>query len=398
MTLPRPNVPAFAGLPALALVALILVPAAPQEAVGQSALGAGGLGLLSEGRDARARGLGVPGIGMRGWYLSLEDPAAQAGIGLPSIMAGFQPATGEGDGDMSSGGTRFPAAGVAYPLGRHVLSVQFGSFLDQEWEARVERTVSLSGEAVDAVDRYESVGGIGQVRVGWATRLGEAVAVGLSGGTQVGSLERRFSRTLDEAAVGPEMEPFRTSGRWRASGAVVSAGAIWDPSSLLRLSVSAEWDDDMTLEPLAATEGGSRESPMATTVRAGGTFALTPRVAFVAGVSRADWSGMDEALGGNAARDLAWGYGGGVEWVAGSVLGRDIPVRLGARRQDLPFHFDGEPAREGSVSGGFGLHLVDSGELPVARIEVSLERGSRDAGAFSEDYWRTTVSLRLAGS
>lgn len=370
---------------------------APGGVAGQSVLGAGGFGLLSEGLDARARGLGVPGIGLGGWHLSSTDPAAAAGLSLPSATATFQPSVSEGDGALEAGATRFPAVGASYPFGRHVISLQFGSFLDQEWSARVERTLDLSGQPVDAVDTYEATGGIGQVRVGWATRIGPSVAVGLTAGSYIGSLERRFTRSLDDAAVGPDVAPFETRGRWRTSGPLASAGVIWEPTSLLRLAVSGEWSGDLELDPVTGTDAEFLEVPMPLTARAGGTFALTPTVALAAGVARADWSDARAVLGLDDVREVTWGYGGGGEWIAGTVRGRQVPLRFGYRQQELPFHFEGQPVEERSWSGGLGFHLVDSGDVPVARITLSMERGSRDAGAVSEDYWRTTLSLRLAG-
>lgn len=388
---------ACTGLSVLVLSVLGTLVPAPGGVVAQSALGAGGFGLLSEGLDARARGLGVPGIGLGGWHLSPTDPAAAAGLALPSATATFQPSVSEGDGALEAGATRFPAVGASYPFGRHVISLQFGSFLDQEWSARVERTLDLSGQPVDAVDSFEATGGIGHVRLGWATRIGTSLAVGLTAGSYVGSLERRFSRSLDAAAVGPDVAPFETRGRWRTSGPLASAGVIWEPTSLLRLAASGEWSGDLELDPVTGTDAEFLEVPMPLTVRVGGTFAMTPAVALAAGVSRADWSDARAVLGPDDVRDVTWGYGAGAEWMAGTVRGRQIPLRFGYRQQELPFHFEGQPVEERSWSGGLGLHLVDSGEVPVARITISMERGSRDAGAMSEDYWRTTVSLRLAG-
>jgi hypothetical protein len=374
-----------------------LMLAGPSMAAAQSHLSGGGLGLFAEPLDARSRALGSVGTGLSGWHISPTDPAALAGIDLPSITASLQPSTVSTDGAAEAGGARFPVFGVAYPFGDHVATLQFGSFLEQDWEARVEREISVGGETVTARDRYESLGGIGQVRLGWATRIGEDVAVGVTVGSYIGSMERHFTRELDPGGVGPGVEPFRDRGRWRASGPAIAAGVAWDPSDLLRVSASVDWAGDLTLDPVAPTTGSEVVYPMPLTLRGGGTFTLTDGLALVVGVSRADWSGIDEALGGDAARGAAWSYGGGVEWSEMSLLGRGLPVRLGYTMRDLPFHFDGEPSEESSFSGGFGMDLSRGETRSVARLDLSLERGSRSAGVFSEDYWRTTVSMRLAG-
>jgi len=386
-------------IPALAAFAL-LVSTGPVAA--QSLMSGGGLGLLSDPLDARARGLGSVGTGLSGWHLLATDPAAAAGLTLPSIHATVQPTNLQIEGGFEAGGTRFPVAGVAYPFGRHVVSLQFGSFLDQEWQVQVQREIAVPGAAegvtmVTTRDRYESAGGVGQVRLGWATRVGSSVAVGVTVGSYSGAIERRFLRELNPDQVGPDVEPFRTTGRWRASGALASAGVIWDISSLYRVAASVDWADDLRLDPVAPTAGGVREYALPMTARVGGEFVLTPGIALAAGFSRADWSDTDGDLGGDAARGTAWGYGAGIELRGPSIRGRGVPLRVGMRHQDLPFHFDGSPAEERSFSAGLGTNLAITETMPVARVDLGLERGSRDAGALSESFWRTTVSLRLAG-
>ncbi len=382
-----------------AMLALVLVGglAAPSGAHAQSLLNAGGLGLLNDPLDARARALGSVGVGLEGWYMLGTDPSAAAGLNLPSVTGTFQPSTSRIEGGAQAGGTRFPMLGVSYPFGRHVFTIQLGSFLDQEWEVRADRTLDVSGEDVEAVDRFESVGGIGQARLGWATRLREDLAVGVNVGSYTGAMERRFIRQLDPDAVGFGVEPFLNQGRWRASGLTIAAGATWQPSSIVRVAASVEHAGDLTLDPVAPTPGAEKSYPMPLTVRAGGTVVLASDLRLSSGFSRADWSGVDEALGGDAARDVAWGYGAGVEWMGSTLLGRTAPIRLGYRQQDLPFHFQGEPATESAFSGGLSVNLADTETMPVARIEYSLERGTRDAGIFSEEYWRSTLSIRLAG-
>jgi len=367
------------------------------EVSAQSLLNAGGLGYLTEPLDARFRGLGGGGIGLDGWYLLGTDPAAAAGLVLPSITATFQPSTSQvGDG-LEAGGTRFPTLGVSYPFGRHVLSIQFGSFLDQDWRSVEEQTLDLSGRDVDAVDTFESSGSIGQARFGWATRISQSLAVGVSAGSFVGSTERRFTRELDPEQVGTDVDPFEAAGRWRASGIVAGASVRWSPSDLVTLGGGLEWTGDLSMDPVAPTEGGPRSYSMPLTLRGGGTFSLAPDLSLALSMSRADWSGVDADLDGGAARDVAWSYGGGLEWGGATFLGRRAPFRVGYRSLDLPFHFQGEAASESAFGGGLSLNLADTEVMPVARMGVSVERGTRTAGSLEERFWRTTVSLRLAG-
>jgi hypothetical protein len=383
------------ALPALALSALLL----PSAASGQSLFSGGGLGLLSEPLDARSRALGGAAIGLSGWHLSTTDPAAAAGLVLSTASATLQPSSVRPDGEAEAGGSRFPQLGVSYPFNRHVFSLQFGSFLDQEWQAGARREILLSGEPVEVVDRYTSNGGIGQARLGWAMRIAPRLAVGANVGSYVGSMERHFTRELDPGGVGPGVEPYRVSGRWRASGATAAAGVAWDPSALLRVAAAVEWSGRMTLDPVAPTPGEAEDYPMPLTVRAGATFMLTDGVELTLAGSRADWSGTRDALEDGGARGTAWSWAGGAEWSGLTLMGRVVPLRLGYGSRQLPFHFDGAAADESALTGGFGVNLVQTEQaLPVARLGFGLERGSRSAGVFSEDYWRVSVTLRLAGS
>jgi hypothetical protein len=375
----------------------ILLLSLPVAGGAQSTFNAGGLGLVQDPLDARTRSLGGVGTGLPGWQMLLTDPAAAAGLDLPSIAGTFQPSTSQVEGNPEAGGTRFPAVGVSYPFGRHVFTAQFGSFLDQEWEVTAPREVELVDGPVTGLDRFESRGGVGQARVGWATRIGEQLAVGLNVGSLTGTVERSFTRELPEEEVGPEVEDYRVQGRWRAGGAIMAAGVEWDPSDLFRVGVAAEWVGDLTLSPTGGTAMEEKSYTMPLTLRGGGSFTLAPDLLLVLGVSRADWSGVDADLGGDMARDVAWSYGGGLEWGRATILGRDMPFRVGYRVQELPFHVQGEPAEERAFSGGLGVNLADTETMPVARLEFGVERGSREAGTFSEDFWRTTLSLRLAG-
>jgi hypothetical protein len=302
----------------------------------------------------------------------------------------------EGD-EEGVGNTRFPVIGVSYPYRGSAFTVSMGSFLEQEWEVRNTLMLDLAGEEVEARDTFRSEGGIGQLRLGWGRRITESVAVGASGGILTGSLERSLTRELDPDQVGPDVDPFQTAARWSASGTVVSAGAAWNPSEMVRVGGSATWFGDLTLRPVAGSGGGTRSYSLPIEYRVGGTFEMAPRLSLVLGTTYADWTGAGEDLGGGGTRGAVWSYGGGIEWTGAALLGRPLPLRLGYRQRDLPFLFQGEAGSERGFSGGFGINLADTEEMPIARLELGVQRGSRDAGALSEDFWRATVSVRLAG-
>jgi hypothetical protein len=383
---------------ALPILVATLVMGGAERVSAQSLLASSGLGVRAEALDARSRALGNPGIGLLGARILSTDPAAAAALSAPSIAATFQPATSTLSDGRSAGNARFPTIGLSYPFGGNVMSVQFASFLDQEWGVLHEHTISVGGSPVNVRDQFNSGGSVGQVQIGWARRILDPLAVGVNLGTYVGAVERSLVRQLDPNDVGSDVEPFITRGRWRASGTTASLGATFDPSPLLRLSGAVQWSGDLDLSPVAGgvVEEGTYAMPLE--LRGGGTATLASGIALVFGVTYADWSGTGRDLEGIETRAGTWSYGAGIEWTRATLRDRSMPIRFGARQVDLPFHFATEPSSERIYSAGVGLHLVEVEDQPFARFELGVERGERTSGALSEDFWRTTVSVRLAGS
>jgi len=388
-----------AGLaPALALALLVIAGVMiPGGARAQSLLSSGGIGVPAEPLDARTRSLGGVGVGLAGWYLSPTDPAAAAGIFLPSTTVTFQPGTVTPDGGVRTGQTRFPHLAASYPLRGSVYSIQLGSAYAQRWELRTEGKVLIGGVEVNAVDLYRSTGNVGRVQVGWARQLSESVAVGATAGSQVGSVQRTFTRGLDPEAVGLGIENFVTQARWRASGLTLGGGVAWDPSELLRVSGSVSWANELRLAPAGGDAVETRRYSMPLEVRGGAMGTLVPGLSLAASVGWADWSQTAGEFGEDEVRSAAWSYGAGLEWARGEFIGRTLPIRLGVRSQQLPFHFRGAPASETAFSAGVGFNLVDVQELPAARVELGVEQGDRTAGDFSERFLRVSFSVRLAG-
>jgi hypothetical protein len=381
----------------LPMAALVLGGLAPGRASAQSLLAAEGLGILSEPLDARARSLGSGGVGLPGWYLSDADPAASAGLSVPSAMATFQPATATLSGGENAGHTRFPAVAASYGYLGNVFSVYFGSFLDQEWEILTNRTIDLgSGEEVQAEDRFRSTGSVGRVRFGWSRTFYQSISVGLTVGRHLGTVERRFTRLLDSEDVGAGVEVFGRLVRLRASGAVAGGGVAWDPSPLLRVAGSVSWSGDLVLTPTSDSLLDERQYRLPIEMKAGATFALAPDLALHLGGTYADWTETGEDLESGSSVGGTWSYGGGLEWGGSTLLGRPVPIRVGARQLDLPFRVDGEAATERAFSIGAGVNLVDFEAQPLARMELGIDRGSREGGSLAEDFWRVALTVRVA--
>lgn len=405
----RPRSPALparsgaAGLVAVLVVGLAAVGAAPRGVAAQSVLGAGGLGFPVEPVGARARGMGSLGVGLFGSELLPGDPAVSRDLGVPMVTATYQPVwstyTFRGpERDVST--NRFPLIGVAYPIAAldGTVSLTFGSFLDQNWEVETDRTVDFGAQTVSVTDEFRSQGGISTLRLGWSHSVLEPLDVAVSVGSYLGDVRRTFLRRFDESAADEPIDPFRESGKWQFTGPTVVAGASWDATDLLRVAGSVSWSGNLSAKPVEGTDGPGRNIDIPTEYRLGASTALTSSLAINAGFSYADWSETTGDLTGGSAAGSVWGVGGGVEWDGMTLLGRSLPLRVGYRRSDLPFRFDGDEPTESTFAAGLGLNLLQVEDLPLAVFDVAYERGDRSAGSLSEDFQRVTVTVRVAGN
>ncbi len=374
---------------------------ASQGLAGQSLLGSRGLGLPIEPLDARSRALGSVGVGLIGPVLLPTDPASAAGIAFPALEITLQPQWTEGTmGEETdrTHGTRFPVMGLSYPvysLGGTV-TLTMGGFMDQRWELRRESTTELGGSTVPLVDELKSEGGVTTVRLGWAQRLGDDLAIGVGIGSQAGSVTRTFTRTLIDPEPGVEVIPYQVRSEWQYSGLTATLGARWDPVDFLRLAGTATWSSSLKADPMEGTEAGDAEFELPLELRLGASGLLTSDLIMNLGLAYAGWG---HSAGGLREEDLAgpvWSFGGGLEWTGTELRSRRMPFRVGARRSGLPFRFAGEDPTEMLVAGGIGINLTRPQDLLAGGVDLAVERGQREAGALSETFWRGTVTLRIA--
>jgi len=383
----------------LPLLGLLLVGALPPSGSleAQSILGSRGLGVLAEPIDAEGRALGSSGIGLAGWRVSDLDPAAAAGLRIPGISATFQPSTAELSDGRTAGQARFPTLTASFPLRAHVLSLRMGSFLDQDWQVSSFGTMVLGGREVQYSDQFRSSGNVARLRAGWAYRPLEWLSVGASVGTNVGAMDRSFLRLFSAEDVGLDVEPFLIQGRWRASGTLADVGVILDPSPAIRLAASVGWSSDLEFRPVGGVASDSASYAIPLEWRAGGTVTLLPGLLLHLSTTYADWSETRAHLASVESDGATWGYGGGVEWSRASFFGRTTPFRLGVRHRDLPFQGGDEPGQERTISAGVGLNLVQLEDIPMARIDLGYERGTRTGGGLSESFRRASLTLRISG-
>jgi hypothetical protein len=386
-----------------AVLLLGMLLSAPGSLLGQSLFNAAGLGSPSEPLDGRTRALGGVGIGLRGSALLGSDPAAAAYYTLPAGFLTAQPSWVDFERldraeEGTFRGTRFPALGIAYPTIHSVVAtLAFESFLDQRYEASDPSTITLDGNPVDVQDDFVSRGGVSQLRLGLARRLGRRAAVGLSAARYTGSVTRRVQRTFHEGVDTTSVGAFQSGGFWGYSGASVTGGASVFLGNIAHVAGSLTWSGKLDATASDDSDGASRSYDMPLQLRLGATAVLASGLSLSAGLARADWSGVDGDLRGGASGGVVSSYGFGVELSRASILGRSAPLRLGYRKTDLPFGLEGGKPTETAWTGGLGLNLSQVGDLVRASVDLALERGERSDSALSEKFWRSTLTVRVAG-
>lgn len=385
------------------LVAALAAAVAPAGAAAQSLLSGYGFGSPLEALDGRSAALGGVGMGLTGVELSPHDPAVAADLLIPAILFTSQTSWNqvvEGGQSSEFTSTRFPALGIMYPVGPvGTVSLSFTGVMDQSWSASQQRLLTLEGTGTQArvTDSFSSDGGVSALRLGVARRLSPALSVGLTAGTYLGNVTRRFTRSFDSLEVETAVPDFVIGGAWDYSGFLASAGVAADLGEVARVSASWSLGGDLKASPTAATEGAALTLSMPSEYRLGGTAILSERLLLTAGALFADWGTAAEPLA-DVEGSRVLRVGGGVEWSGARLLGKTSSLRLGYRRGALPFRRAGDPEMtESAITGGLGMNLLESEDLLLARADFGLERGKRDAGSFSEDFWRLSVTLRVTG-
>ena len=372
---------------------------APAPGHAQSLYNAAGLGVPVEALDGRARALANLGIGLRGGSFMPTDPGSLGRLSVSTGVMAAQPQWVDykiRDGAAGSvQGTRFPLLGIAYPLFSGMMSVQIGSFLDQNYEVVRTTTIDFGRGPIETTDDFQQDGSISNLNLGYSRMFGERFSAGVTVGRYAGSMERSLTRTYGDENT-TDVDSYVEAGTWSYKAWAFTAGATADLFDRARVAVSVHVPTELEAEAEDGTRGADRTYSVPLQLRAGTSVTLGPALVVTGSVLLADWSDAQSDLQGAAVAGDQNGYGLGLELSRASFFGRSVPLRVGFRETGLPFAFD-EGATERIVSGGFGLELSTSGDVVLAGVDFAVERGHRFGGGVNEKFWRATLSLLASG-
>lgn len=381
------------------LLAAVLAWGAP--VAGQSIFNSAGIGLPVEALDGRARALGSFGIGLPGAAILPTDPAAAAGVVLPTGVLAAQPSwvdlseSGVSDHTYFQG-TRFPLLALAYPALGGTFTLHTASVFDQSFTGESATDVVIGGTVFPATDRFVQDGSISSLAGGYARFLDQGLAVGIAVGRYSGRVSRSLVRDFGAATELGSVEPYRSTGTWRYAGYSVTGGASAELFGSLRVAASATWSTDLDADASGDTEGGDRSFSVPLQLRLGVSSRLTQGLTVSASAIRADWTVAADEVGAGTRVRTVLGAGAGIELSQTRLFGREAPLRLGFRRSGLPFAVGGGDGTEQVLSGGIALVLNQANGVVLATTDLGVERGRRTGGVVTEDFWRATLSLRLS--
>jgi hypothetical protein len=368
----------------------------------QSLFNAAGIGLPIEALDGRARALGSLGLGLPGTTFLPADPASAARLLVPGGLMVIQPTWVDLTRDGTVGhryfrGSRFPLFAGGYPISGGMVLLHATSVLDQVFVGERVVTVDLGGTTTQATDTFEQDGAVSALSAGYARLVTPTTAVGLTVGRYTGSVSRRLLRQFSDSASANQVLPYGSSGTWSYSGYQATVGVSSDVLEVVRIAASATVSTELDATATSTTPGSDRSFSMPLQLRIGASSQLAPGLTLSASAARADWSGTAEDLGAGTQAGSATSFGAGFELSQVRIFGRTTPLRLGFQRRGLPFSLEGADAHEQAFSGGLGFALNEVNEIVLASVDLAMEKGTRTGGAYREDFWRATVSLKVSG-
>ncbi len=383
------------GLATVARVGLaaVLGLGLPTAARAQAPITSAGLGYPVAPVDGRAAALGSTGIGLLGGTFSLRNPADLSehvlpGFGLALVAEGVD-LEGPNTSD-ETGRQRFAVIRAVVPFGGWTVGLGFGGELDQDWAARFQDTLSVESGSFPFVESREHDGGVAAIDLSLARRFGP-VSIGVSAQRLTGSLRQTFFRDFQPTESGPILLDVGGSqlldyGAWRFKG-----GAAVNVGDRVMVSGVVGLPGALTAEPEDSTRS-ARDFDLPRTFEVGASARVIDELLLVGGAGWADWS-VVEGLEGARAHDTFWG-GLGIEWEGFRLLGGQIPVRLGARRAELPFSFADASIDETAITGGLGWIFRQG----MAALHLALEvgkRGDMAVDGVEESFRRLTISFTL---
>ena len=353
------------------LSTLILCATFASSAAAQGTLSGQGFGYPAGGLSTHAEGVG--GSIAENDPLSPINPAGLTAWGRPGLYFQYDPefrtlqTNGGSDHTLTA---RFPLISGALNIGsRFTLGISSTTYLDRTWETSFTGYAHFQGGDSSLYnERFSTDGAINDFRGALSFAVLPTLSIGVAGHVLTGQNRLLISRTFADTTFAL----FSQRSELSYTGHSVSGGISWRP--LPTLSVGVSGDAGGTLNSFRNdTSLSSARVPKR--VGAGTVFGGISGLLLSANAEWNGWSAMNGLAESEVRAVDGWDWGLGAEVRAPSLLGQELPVRLGYRRRILPFEADGAEVHETDYSLGLGIP-VSRGR---SRVDVAFTRANRNS-------------------
>jgi len=361
------------------------------------------LGISEETSDARARAMGVLGVGLGDTQTAATLNPASFGLldrMTLSLVAGASVHTAR-DATLENQRTdaTFPHIRAALPLpGRLVFSIGFVGLRNYRSEFVLPRQ---SVGPYTYRDNFDRSGTLYTVPLGLSRIVTSRLWVGATADFVLGTVDEAWTTNGDSLLA------LRTRRRDGMNGTSVSLGALVDPPRWLRLGVS--WSSPSTLDVESRTTiedarvGGAgaplRDDTALLTARYPGTFRggasahFGKKLVLTGDYLYRDWKDWDGRLYAAAATTTESRVGGGFEiYPHRSPRWRKFGYRFGVSQETWPYKLGGADITQTTIHFGSGFQLRGG----AGRLDMAVERswiGDLATNGYEENRWAFVFSV-----
>lgn len=295
--------------------------------------------------------------------------------------------------------SRFPVIIAAIPVSsRAAIGVSIATMLDRTFLTTSTNRRFIGAESLYVTERFRAAGGMNDVRLGGAYRLGRIAAVGVAAHAITGESRLTqvagFTRERPSASTIASDSGFVTYGQdvtLGFSGIAFSAGAQLQPTRNVGIALSGRYGGNIrTTRRSAAGDSVLTRADVPDRWGVGVRYQGIAGTLLAAGVQWDGWSAL-QSLGIDAVARDGFSWSLGAETGGPRVLGTVVTLRGGLRLRTLPYEALGEQVRERALTGGFGIPVA----FNRAQLGVSVQHAARSAGDARETGWTVGFGLTV---
>jgi len=365
--------------------------------------------LLPLAAHAQSSQFGVRGLGLPGRPLSTQAFATGGGFGLFDSESALNPAALGGlaaltatfgalqdfrhvenpTGAESLREVRFPLVTVAGPVGKFpaIVGVSFSNYTSRDFTLVSGDTLAPRGVPVPVSDTLSSRGGLSDLGIAGAYKLGTAWVFGGAFHIITGTDRLRARRAFADTTF---LAPAQTS-ELSYAGVGVSLGVVRNFGQTFSVAATVRSDGHAIVDR-DSTRIASVDLPY--TFGFGLRWRALPKLELGSQVLMRTWSGANSDLlaqGGNGAENTVEVSFGG-EYTPDPRHPSRRPIRFGARYGTLPFGLvPGRQPHEFGISAGSGLRFAQD----RAGIDLGLEHVWRAEGPYSERSFLVNLGITV---